>query len=107
MNSPESRWNAVRDLLNSEEFKAKFAADLLKTGAISVAVYVASMARRQGVAHVKTRLDELAKKITELSGDEVKSDETSDLLVALKRAGKIAEEEMLDLLAKHLRETKK
>jgi len=48
-----------------------------------VARFVADLAREQGVVAVRTRLDEFAEKVTELSGDEVRLDKTELTLVML------------------------
>ena len=51
-----------------------------------VAEFVADLARSHGVNAVRSRFDALADVITKLADDDVSSDETEDLIVALKRA---------------------
>ncbi len=66
--------------------------------------YVATLARRHGVVYEKTGSDALAEVITHLADDDVRTDETENLLVALKRANVIDGETMVDLLGRHLDE---
>jgi len=69
-----------------------------------VSQFVARLAQENHVAYVRTAADEWADTATRLSGDEVRSDSTGDLLVALKRAHKLTDREMSTLLINHLRE---
>lgn len=69
-----------------------------------VSQFVARLAQAHQVAYVRTAADEWADTATRLSGDEVRSDSTGDLLVALKRAHKLTDREMATLLINHLRE---
>lgn len=64
--------------------------------------YVAALARRHGVVYAKTGNDALAEVITRLADDDVRTDETEDLLVALKRANVIDGPTMVALLGRHL-----
>ena len=64
--------------------------------------YVAALARRHGVVYAKTSNDALAEVITRLADDAVQTDETEDLLVALKRAHVIDGPTMVSLLGRHL-----
>ncbi|CDQ10443.1 conserved hypothetical protein [Acidithiobacillus ferrivorans] len=66
--------------------------------------YVAALARRRGVVYAKTGNDALAEAITRLADDDVRTDETEDLLVALKRAHVIDGPTMVSLLGQHLDE---
>lgn len=66
--------------------------------------YVAALARRYGVVYAKTDNDALADVITRLADDDVRTDETEDLLVALKRARVIDGPTMVSLLGRHLDE---
>ena len=66
-----------------------------------------ALADRTGVVYRRTALDEWAEKITELSGDEVVSDATADLLVALVRAKVLTAQGMAQWLVEHEREKKK
>ena len=71
-------------------------------GKKDVRQYVAALARRHGVVYAKTSNDALAEVITLLADDGVRTDETEDLLVALKRANVIDGTTMVDLLGRHL-----
>lgn len=67
-----------------------------------VKLYVAALAQQHGVVYSKTGNDALAEMITRLADDDVRSDETEDLLVALKRANVINGPTMMDLLGRYL-----
>ena len=60
--------------------------------------YVANLARHHDVTYDKTSSDVLAEVITRLSDDEIVTDETEDLIVALARANVIDSQDMGDLL---------
>ena len=70
----------------------------------SVSCYVASIASQHGVYYLRTPSDELADVVTRLSGDEVTTDATEDLIVALRRANVIDGPTMISLLGSHLDE---
>ena len=70
----------------------------------SVSSYVANIAKRHGVSYLRTPSDELADVITRLSGDEITTDATEDLIVALKRANVIDGPTMVSLLGSYLDE---
>jgi hypothetical protein len=67
------------------------------------AIYVRQLANREGIVFAPTYADIWATAITQLAGDEVKSDPTDDLLVALTRAGKLSPREMTKLVIAHHR----
>ena len=67
------------------------------------AVYVRQLAKREGIVFVPTFADIWATAVTKLAGDEVKSDATDDLLVALTRAGKLTPRDMTKLVIAHHR----
>ncbi|CAN7412866.1 hypothetical protein LJR289_002544 [Pseudoduganella sp. LjRoot289] len=69
-----------------------------------VSQFVANLARESRVTYTRSDVDEWAEDVTRLAGDEVQSDATGDLLVALKRARKLTDREMAALLINHLRE---
>jgi hypothetical protein len=69
--------------------------------------FVASLARKHHISYQRTAGDEWAETVTRLSDDNVQSDETGNLLVALKRAGKLTDREMAALLVAHLREKRR
>lgn len=68
--------------------------------------YVEELAASHGIAYVPTYGDEWAHHVTRLAGDEVQTDSTEYLLIALKRAGKIDGKELTRLVVAHLREKK-
>jgi hypothetical protein len=67
------------------------------------AIYVRQLAKREGIAFAPTFADLWAKAVTKLAGDDVKSDKTDDLLVALTRAGKLSPRDMTRLVIAHHR----
>jgi hypothetical protein len=67
------------------------------------AIYVRQLAKREGIVFAPTFADIWATAVTQLAGDEVKSDPTDDLLVALTRAGKLSPREMTKLVIAHHR----
>lgn len=71
-----------------------------------VAQFVQDLARKHRVSYTHTSLDQWAETVTRLAGDEVRSGPVQDLLVALKRAGKLSSDEMAALLVSYLRERK-
>ena len=68
-----------------------------------VSQFVVRLARKHHITYSRTAGDEFAETVTRLAGDEVRSDATGDLLVALKRADKLTDREMTALLISHLR----
>ncbi len=68
--------------------------------------YVRWLAGVHGVRYVPTVADHWAETVTRLAGDEVRSGPVQDLLVALKRAGKLTKDDMAKLLVTYLRERK-
>lgn len=69
---------------------------------MSVADDVAAMAARHGITYTATAADEWAEIVTPLCGDDLSTDDTRDLLVALRRAGIISGAEMVALLGRQL-----
>ncbi|MFK8256959.1 hypothetical protein ACFL9S_04145 [Erwinia sp. AnSW2-5] len=72
-----------------------------------VARYVLELARYHNVSYSYNAMDQWANAVTRLAGDEVKHDGIEDLLVALKRAGKISKKDVAVLAVNYLRERKK
>ena len=68
--------------------------------------YVRWLAGFHKVRYVPTAADQWAETVTRLAGDEVRSGPVQDLLVALKRAGKLTKDDMARLLVNYLRERK-
>ncbi|MEY0157403.1 hypothetical protein AB7W30_12750 [Providencia manganoxydans] len=71
-----------------------------------VARYVVELARYYNVSYCFNAMDQWADAVTRLAGDEVVHDTVEDLLVALKRAGKITKQEVAMLSVNYLREQK-
>jgi hypothetical protein len=71
-----------------------------------VAQFVRDLARQFGVSYARTPSDQWAETVTRLAGDEVRSGPVQDLLVALKRAGRLSADDMAALLVGYLREHK-
>ncbi len=70
----------------------------------ATARHVLKLARSSGVTFSPTWADRWAVAATRLAGDEVKSDATDDLLVALTRAGKLSPQDMVRLVMAHHRD---
>lgn len=68
--------------------------------------HVIGLAKRLGIAYVPTFSDRWAAAVTQLAGDEVSSDSTDDLLVALTRTGKLSPGDMVKLVMEHHRTLK-
>ena len=68
--------------------------------------YIANLAKRHGVTYVRTGYDALAEVITRLSDDKVESDETENLVVALRRAKVIDGSTMVTLLGRYFDEAR-
>ncbi|NIM42848.1 MAG: hypothetical protein GTN84_15835 [Hydrogenophaga sp.] len=73
----------------------------------NVAGFVADLAREHGVVVVRTKLDQFAEKLTELSGDDVRLDATELALVKLTERGVITPREMNMLILNHIREQRR
>lgn len=71
-----------------------------------VEAFVRNLAHELGVRYTRTPADQWADTVTRLAGDEVRSGDVQDLLIALKRAGKLSTQDMATLLVNHLREQK-
>lgn len=71
-----------------------------------VARFVCELACKHGVGYTPTPTDQWAQTVARLGADEIYSGPVQDLLVALKRAGKLSADEMAALLVNHLREQK-
>lgn len=67
------------------------------------ATYVRRLAQKEGIAFTPTFADQWAQAVTSLAGDDIRSDNIDDLLVALTRAGKLSPRDMTKLLIAHHR----
>lgn len=72
----------------------------------STALYVRDLAKKEGIQYSPLTVDSWANAVTQLTGDEAKSDATGNLLVALTRSRKITPEQMVYLVIQHHRELK-
>lgn len=66
--------------------------------------FILDLAARNNITHTRTICDEWAEAVTRISGDDVHTDEIDDLLVAMKKAGVVSAEEMLQLLIGYMRD---
>ena len=66
--------------------------------------YVFALAKRYNVSYMYSSIDQFADSVTSLAGDDVKHDQVEDLLVALKRAGKLSMQQVALLSVSYLRE---
>jgi len=73
----------------------------------NVAGFVAELAREHGVVVMRTKLDQVAEKLTELSGDDVRLDATELALLNLTERGIITAREMHVLILNHIREQRR
>lgn len=71
-----------------------------------VARFVQDLAHQYKVIYTFHPMDQWAETVTRLAGDDVRSDDTEDLLIALKRAGKISTKDVATLTINYLRERK-
>ena len=84
-----------KDCLNEVELPRK-----------DVANFVQDLAKKYHIYYQSNYMDCWADAVTRLAGNNVSTDDTQDLLVALKRAGKLSANEMSSLLVNYLREKK-
>ncbi|KUI97780.1 type IV toxin-antitoxin system AbiEi family antitoxin domain-containing protein [Vibrio sp. MEBiC08052] len=66
--------------------------------------YVLSLAKLHNVSYTYSSIDQFADSVTALAGDDIKRDHVEDLLVALKRAGKLSMQQVALLSVNYLRE---
>lgn len=77
--------------------------DIPSTG---LKAFIADLAARHGVSYVETNSSRLAQLFTELSGDDVKPDDTEKLVIALRKADVIDGPLMVALLGAYFDETR-
>ena len=70
----------------------------------NVGSFVIELAEHHNVSYTYSSMDQFADSVTRLAGDEVKHDRIEDLLVALKRAGKLSMQQVAQLSVNYLRE---
>ena len=73
---------------------------------IDVATFVAQFAQAHGVSAARTTLDDWADAMTRVCGDELQGDETTQLLVTMKRQNYLGARQFSRLVLNHLRERK-
>jgi len=66
--------------------------------------FVIELAKHHNVSYIYNSMDQFADSVTSLAGDDVKHDHVEDLLVALKRAGKLSMQQVARLSVSYLRE---
>lgn len=66
--------------------------------------FVIELAKHHNVSYAYNSMDQFADSVTSLAGDDVKHDHVEDLLVALKRAGKLSMQQVARLSVSYLRE---
>lgn len=72
----------------------------------TVAALIARFCRQKSFVPETTYGHVFAKKVSELSGDDVELDETEEVLVALKQGKVITGRRMISLLGQHQRESR-
>ena len=70
----------------------------------NVGSFVIGLAAHHNVSYIYNSMDQFADSVTTLAGDDVKHDRIEDLLVALKRAGKLSMQQVAQLSVNYLRE---
>ena len=70
----------------------------------NVGSFVIELAEHHNVSYTYNSMDQFADSVTTLAGDDVKQDNIEDLLVALKRAGKLSMQQVAQLSVNYLRE---
>lgn len=88
----------------STQPQAVAAADSFAIPEFGVKDFVLALAARYRIAAVKTCADQWAETVTRLADDEVHLDATEQLVIALKKAHRIDNAQMVQLLANYLRE---
>lgn len=102
------RFNGIKIILrNHKRSQGDESADgelLDKIPTKNVKEYVLALASRHHVSYRYSSMDQFADSVTSLAGDDVKHDHVEDLLVALKRAGKLSMQQVALLSVNYLRE---
>ena len=70
----------------------------------NVGSFVIELAEQHNVSYTYNSMDQFADSVTTLAGDDVNHDRIEDLLVALKRAGKLSMQQVAQLSVNYLRE---
>ena len=70
----------------------------------NVGSFVIELAEHHNVSFTYNSLDQFAASVTRLAGDDVKQDRIEDLLVSLKRAGKLSMQQVAQLSVNYQKE---
>ena len=74
--------------------------------AVNAVEEIYALARKHDVRYAPGAIDEWARHVTRLAGDDVELDEVEQLLIALQRAGHLTRPDALDLQVRYLREAR-
>lgn len=98
--------NGIRILFGGgpSSTKSRKANKLVQFPTKNVAKYIENLANANKVKYKHHSMDLWANTVTRLAGDEVRQDTVEDLLIAMKRAGKITSKEVAILTVNYLRE---
>lgn len=66
--------------------------------------FILSLAKRFKVTYVRTYSDDWARNVTRLAGDDVQTDEIEQLVIAMNKAHKVSDIDMVQMLARYMRE---
>jgi hypothetical protein len=72
----------------------------------NIAQFVENLAKEHNLVYVRTPLDDLAEKFTELSGDDIKPDLTEKRIIMLKKNNVIDTRQMMRLISLYFDEKK-
>lgn len=98
--------NGIKILFSGRTSRAKSckANQFVRFPTKNVAKYIVNLANANKVKYEQSSMDLWANTVTRLAGDEVRQDKVEDLLIAMKRAGKITSKEVAILTVNYLRE---
>jgi hypothetical protein len=102
--SAPSSTSSVGECIQPNSLASDYSAN--RSNSKTVRKYILQLAQKHHVTYKNSFQDYWARSITRLAGDEVAQDPIKDVLIALKRAGKVSTDEMASLLIKYLREKK-
>lgn len=101
-------FNGLEVLLRSRRSAPKIKPEILELSDTvptkNVGSFVIALAKCHNVSYTYSSMDQFADSVTSLAGDDVQHDHIEDLLVALKRAGKLSMQQVAQLSVNYLRE---
>lgn len=101
-------FNGLEVLLRSSRPTPKIKPETLESSDTvptkNVGSFVIALAKHHNVSYAYNSMDQFADSVTALAGDDVQHDRIEDLLVALKRAGKLSMQQVARLSVNYLRE---